>query len=111
MKRVSMTSTISVQTDQDISLSIIIGDAQIGGSYVQLGDTKKGEGQISALSLGTGAEVTGKTLEMKSVVTDVNDSTNHTSITYRIAAQELTQTATVDQQGDSVIYRATIRFI
>ena len=113
MKRVSMSATISVQSNQEILLSIVVGDAQIGSSYVQLeGDKdKKGEGQISNLALGTGEEVRGKTLAVKSVVTDVNDATNSTSITYRVGGQELSQTATVDQEGDSVIYRATIQFV
>ena len=110
MKRVSMSATISVEPDQEISLSIVVGDAQIGSSYVQLDGDKKGEGQISDLALGAGQEVKGKTLAVKSVVTDVNDATNNTSITYRVGGQELSQTATVDQEGDSVIYRATLQF-
>ena len=106
-----MSATISVQSNQEILLSIVVGDAQIGSSYVQLEGDKKGEGQISNLALGTGEEVRGKTLAVKSVVTDVNDATNSTSITYRVGGQELSQTATVDQEGDSVIYRATIQFV
>jgi hypothetical protein len=110
VKRVSMSATISVQSAQEVSLSIVVGDAQIGSSYVQLDGVKKDDGQISDLALGKGADVKGKTLAIKSVVTDVNDATNNTSITYHVGGQELSQTATVDQEGDSVVYRATIQF-
>ena len=57
VKRVSMSATISVQSNQEILLSIVVGDAQISSSYVQLEGDKNGEGQISNLALGTGKAV------------------------------------------------------
>jgi hypothetical protein len=111
MKRVSMNASVPVADDEEVLLSIVVGDAQLGASRVLLGTTQVGLGQIADLSLGLGSAVRGQTIKIKSVVTDVNDATNHTSITYRVGAQELSQTATVDEQGDSVIYRATIQLV
>lgn len=114
MKRVQMETDYKVATDS-VKLSIVIGDAQIGSSLVLLDQSELGRGEINAVAVGAGPQIRGKTLSVKSVVTDVNDATNHTSITYRLsggaADQAFSQSATVDAEGDSVIYKATIHLV
>ncbi|MGH7323702.1 MAG: hypothetical protein ACREJ9_03540 [Candidatus Rokuibacteriota bacterium] len=97
----------------DITLSIVIGDGQLGSSRVSLGGKVLGQGDaIKNLPLGKGSKLAGKALSVKSVVTDVNDQTNHTSITYSLrggaAPADYELNATVTDEGDSIIYRATI---
>jgi len=111
MKRVSIDTTYRV-AQGTVRLSITIGDAQIGGSVVHLGDRELAIGDISNLTIGTGSALKGQTLSIKSVVTDTNDATNRTSVSYRLTGgktdQSFSQTATVDEDGDSVVYRATV---
>jgi hypothetical protein len=96
-------------------LSVVVGDAQIGASIVKLGKKTLGTGTITDLVLGAGPALRGKPLYVKSAVTDVNDSTNHTSLTYRFrsgsAIREYVSMASVDVEGDSVIYRAKFNLV
>ena len=94
-----------------LKLTIIIGDAQLGSSRVVLGDKELARGEIKDLPIGDGSVIAGKTLFIKSVVTDVNDKTNHTSITYVLRGgkedKEYVLSEDVGKEGGSMIYRAT----
>ena len=94
----------------NVTLTIIIGNAQLGSSLVKVNNEEIGRGQISDLSIGSGVIIAGKTLSIKSVVTDVNDKTNLTSIRYILkggkADKEFDLNATVNEEGASIIYRA-----
>ena len=97
-----------------VTLDIVVGDGQIGASVVKLNQKEIARDQILGLNLGEGNTLTGKTITVKSVVTDVNDATNKTSISYifkRGVKQIFQSKAEVDQNGDSIIYRALFRFI
>ena len=113
MKRVSMESTYTVP-DGDVHLTIVFGDAQIGSSIVYLNDAPLRDGKIDALPIPIPPDKTSH-LHVKSVVTDVNDKSNHTSITYTLSAgaasQTYSQNATVDREGDSIIYRAHLEMV
>ncbi len=98
-----------------VTLSIVYGDAQLGSSLVKLDDERLAKGSdITDLSIGDGPAIAGKKLRLKSVVTDVNDMTNHTSVTYVLKGgkedREFSYDCTVQQEGDSAIYRGTIGF-
>lgn len=100
--------------DDPVRISILIGDGQFGTSVMWIGERIFGPGDIANVVLGDGADLTGETLVIKSIVTDINDQTNHTSVTYDldggpVAANHVVE-AVVDQEGDSVIYRTRIRF-
>lgn len=114
MKTVDLRADYEVGT-KPVSLTILIGDAQIGSSIVKLNSVEKGRGDIDALPLGSGPSIKGKPLTTKSVVTDVNDMTNKTIVTYQLSGgkrdQEFTSSATVDEEGDSIIYRALFNLI
>jgi hypothetical protein len=100
----------------DIALTLSIGDGQLGSSRVLLGTKVLGQGDdITNLLIGKGPKLAGKSIDVKTVVSDVNDQTNHTSLTYSLrggpAPADYQLSATVAEEGDSVIYRATIRFV
>src|SRR5262245_26111100 len=99
----------------DVLLDIVIGDAQIGSSVVSLEGVKVASGQVAALNLGKGSEIAGKTVKIKSVVTDVNNSSNKTSITYRFScggdAHSFQSKAEVDDDGDAIVYRAEFKLL
>lgn len=115
-KSVTSSTTCAV-ADGDVSLSIVVGDAQMGSSVVRRGD-ERGEvlaiGDVADLALGTGAALRGTAVYVKSIVTDINDATNFTSITYQFRSGGTTTplelSAAVDAEGESVVYRMTIAF-
>jgi hypothetical protein len=98
----------------DVRISIRIGDGQFGTSFMTLADRTFGPGDIEDVMLGPGPELTGLELLVKSIVTDVNDMTNRTSISYELAGGEAPAShvlvASVDEDGGSVVYRTRIRF-
>ena len=111
----AVTFETSYQVGKDpVTLSIIIGDAQLGDSIVRLGKTVLGQGDIENLPVGKGPALAGKTLNIKSVVTDVSDKTNRTSIRYALAGGTVPGTfdlnAMVSEEGASIIYRTQIHF-
>jgi hypothetical protein len=101
----------------DVSLSIVIGDAQMGSSVVRRGN-EAGEvlaiGDVAALPLGPGDALRGGAVYVKSIVTDINDASNFTSITYLVhdggATTPVELNGAVDEEGGSVVYRMTITF-
>jgi hypothetical protein len=70
--------------NQNVVLTITIGNAQIGGTRVrwQNSDSNVAKGKIVNLDLGKGSGVLGKTLELYTNILDVNPSTNGVVVTY-----------------------------
>lgn len=101
--------------DGEVKLTVVIGDAQLGSSVANVGGKEIGRGALTNLAVGKGAKLRGKSLRVKTVVTDVSDKTNRTSVTYELkgGAQpaEFSLEGTVAEEGDSIIYRASIDFI
>jgi hypothetical protein len=95
----------------NVKFDIVIGNAQIGASVIKLNKTEIARGEIRGLDLGAG--LAGKTLTIKSVVSDVNDATNRTSIKYVFKrgsdVQEFQSKAEVEKNGESIIYRALFK--
>ncbi len=114
MKVINLVADYEVASGQ-VTLSVIVGDAQIGSSVVKLGSREVARGVIADAPIGVGAEIRKQPLFLKSVVTDVNDSTNHTSVTYALRGgrkdQQFLSAGTVDQNGDSIIYRAKFNLV
>jgi len=98
-----------------ITLSVIIGQAQLGRSVVKLeGEVVRRGINIRRAEIAAGGELTGKVLTIKSVVTDVNDKTNRLSVRYELdgGPEPLVEDVEtiVEQEGDSAIFRMTITF-
>jgi len=94
----------------DLLLSVVIGEGQLGSSLVRLGERELAIGDVSRLKVGKGSTIAGKQLYIKTVVTDVNDQTDRTSVRYELQGGEVQKVidleASVDEEGGSVIYRA-----
>ena len=95
----------------DVTLTVVIGEGQLGSSLVKVGEKQLTIGDVTKLKVGKGSAVAGKDLFIKTVVTDVNDKTDRTSVRYELKGGTVDKTfdldATVDEEGGSVIYRAT----
>ena len=100
--------------DNTVSLTIIIGDAQIGGSSVKVDDKPVGSpGAIKKLKLGKGKDLPAKTVEVKTLVADVSDTTDQTSVTYVLDGAEPAKVIArrkVQNNGDGILYRAKLTF-
>lgn len=102
----------------DVTLSIDIGEGQLGDSVVRLQGkdiTPKDTAHIRNLPIGGGAKLTGQALGIKTIVSDVNDSTNKTSVRYRLEGGktpgQYELRADVAEEGDAVVYHVTIHFV
>lgn len=114
MKIVDLMTSIKAG-EAEVSLDVILGDAQLGSSAVKLGDQLIAKGERISCNLGHGSTLVGRVLTTKSNVTDVNNSTNKTSVEYIFHGSNGTQTflskSEVDQNGDAIVYRSAFTFI
>jgi len=98
-----------------VVLRIIIGEGQFGSSVVNLGTEEIASGGVAMLRVGDGPSLAGQRLKVASTVTDVQRSTNRTSITFELdggpvpSSHELNRE--VDKEGGSVLYIATFDFV
>ena len=78
--------TYKVNSNSNVKVRVLIGDAQQGGWAVGFGtdDIKKGT-DPDAISVGTGKEVKGRTLQVVATVVDVRPETNRLSTTVIIS--------------------------
>lgn len=96
--------------DRDIDIDITIGEAQLGSSLLRLDGKQLAKGDIQHLTISNSTPLKDKVLFVKTIVSDVNDKTNLTSVVYTLRGGKIDQTfrlsVTVEDEGDSVIYRA-----
>jgi hypothetical protein len=98
--------------DQEYFLSITFGEGQPGSSALKNFDGTYITGDVENVLLGLGSKIKGKNLLISSMVTDANENTNHTSITYSINGKELkTFEDDVDTDNSSIYYTTTLKFI
>jgi hypothetical protein len=114
MKVIDLNTTYTTGT-KDIKLTVTIGDAQIGQSVALLDDVELGRGDIDGLLVGNGPAVKGKKLIIKTLVTDVNPRTNDMSVTYELSGgkidHDFESVGKVDNEGESMVFRATFSLI
>jgi len=95
----------------EVKLRLIVGEGQIGTSLVILGDRELASGNVMVVSLGSGSDLAGQTLRVKTTVNDVQRTTNRTSMTYIFeggsSPKEILAKEDVDEEGDLVQYIAT----
>lgn len=106
----------SLETDYHVGagsiiLTITIADGQVGGSVVRLGNKELAMGDVKRVRIGSGASVKGKALLVKSVVTDVNRTTDRICVRYELKGgtedRAFDLDASVKRKGSAVTYRAT----
>ncbi len=83
-KRAEDLKVIKVSPDEFVSLSVIIGNAQIGSSSVKFkfSSVILAKGEIKDLVIGKGKDVIGKILRVATRVLDANSATNKVIITH-----------------------------
>ena len=97
--------------DQDIKVSVMVGDGQKGAYVIFLGKELKGTNTEAIL--GTKADVVGKTTIVVTTIIDTLQETNWTSVTVTISEGNLIEkfgpyTRQVPQNFDMVIYTLKI---
>lgn len=111
MKKVSLKTQYPVDTGE-ITINIVIGEGQLGSSVVFLDSTEIKRGDIRQLAIGKGQEIKGHKIFIKTVVSDINDKTNRTSVIYIIEGgkekYQQTLEAIVEENGDVIRYYAEI---
>ena len=102
-----------VVDNQNVVLSITFGDGQLGASAVLGAAVIVGE--VKNFAVGKGNALRGNSIDIHSVLTDVNASTNRLSADYDLTGGDHDQTvaleATVDNEGDSDRFRVIVNFI
>jgi hypothetical protein len=98
-----------------VTLTITIGDAQLGYSFVSVNGKEVARGAIiNKFPLGKGKDLLWKTLSINTEVTVVNPNTNHTSVTYTLEGGKelviITDQKTAEKFGDTVDYLRTFAF-
>ena len=71
-----------VISDGLVRLSVLVGERQFGTSMVFLNDELIANGIIEDLPIGEGGKVSGKTLDVYTLVTDIRDNTDEMSVTW-----------------------------
>ena len=107
---VSQTAFYSVKPNTPVSLSVTIGDGQVGGSAVTLSGALVGSGEeIRDLRIGKqGQDLRNASIECTTTVKDVNPATNRTSVTYALRGgkedRDFTYDVTVSEAGGRAVY-------
>lgn len=89
MVSVTETRSVALQDNEALFVSVIVGNAQIGGTYVEASSgTEKiviaKAADITNLFVGTGKTLRGFALMVRTAVVDVNPHTDWTIVTHRI---------------------------
>ena len=109
---VMLAKTYKVGT-RTVFLSLSIGEGQFGSSDVFIDDERilRTSGSFGGLRLGGGAELTGKTLLVRTIVNDTVTQTNRMTLTYKLAGGtppgEFEAKGRVKNEGESLLFEAT----
>ena len=114
MKKVEHSSSYRVGTGE-VRLELLIGEGQRGNIRATVGAKKFHQQHDLDEVLGKGPELAGQVLTVLTTVTDVNEETNRTSVTYRLsggpAPLEQALSFTVEKEGDSVDFVAVFQLV
>jgi hypothetical protein len=113
MKLVTLEASVHFKQEGDVTLTVVIGEAQIGGGVIKIDDKQVGVAPIENLPLGSGSELKGKKLLIKTIVSDENPQTNKTSVTYLFdqtgEKQSFVSSAEVEHDKDVIGYWAKFK--
>jgi hypothetical protein len=103
-------ATYPVEDNKQVTIDVLIGDQQPGGSTISLGTTEiiSGNDQLSDVSIGLGSAVRGQKIIVVSEVENKNPATNNTSVAVTVKggadSKELVQTQAAVNKGDIITY-------
>lgn len=110
MKLVTLETPVQLAMDGDVSLSVVIGDGQIGGGIMKIDGVQVGVTPVEDQVLGAASELKEKILLLKTLVSDENPHTNKTSVSYIFKQNDTEQLfvskAEVENDGDVMGYWA-----
>jgi len=113
MKLVTLEADVHLEKDGAVTITVMIGEGQIGGGVVKIDGKQIGVTPVSKLSLGTESDLKGKTILIKTIVADENPETNKTSVTYGFdqdgKQQQFVSKAEVDHDKDTIGYWAKFK--
>jgi hypothetical protein len=111
-RKTSARTRYTVVDDEDIRITVRFGNGQLGSSSV-IGPPSR-IGQLSNWLLGRGDQLRGRTIDIRSTVTDANSQTDRLVVSYTISGGEepleLELAHTVDYEGASQHFLLTIQF-
>lgn len=109
-----LAKTLRIKAGRKVELKIEIGHAQIATSIVTVGNKERIEKRRDSFSLDLGAGLPDKTVTCSTMVQDVRQETNHTSVTYTVSNAGTEFCETLDgearSEGDIVSYVVRFRF-
>lgn len=84
LKKRSEIVNLTVNQNENVSLTVTIGNAQIGGNFIRFknSQTVLAKGEVKNLDLGKGSDLIGKTLKVTTNILDANTQTNGIVVTY-----------------------------
>jgi hypothetical protein len=98
---------------RDVFLTITFGNGQLGASTVIGANAIVGD--VNNWRVGGGAALRGSNINIHSVLTDVNASTNRLNADYALSGGDHAQTvsleSTVAEEGDSDRYNVVVNFV
>lgn len=97
-----------------VELRVVVGDGQFGSTVVRLDGVEIASGVLGMLQVGKGKDLRGSRLSVSTTVTDVQRSSNRTSVTYALSGGKSTDvhpmSVDVDTDGGSVLYIGRFTF-
>lgn len=103
-------------TAANVTLDVVIGDAQIGASAVFVDNDIIHKGStVQALVVGSGPKLINKTLVIRTIVTDINPNTNHASVTVVIRGgatgpREQTLQKELSSESGTAVFTVRVKF-
>jgi len=99
MNKVELDKDFTAAADGQVKLSAIVGNQQLGTTVVKVDGTQVAKGtSIQDLVLGTGTDLNTKVVLARTVINDVNEATNVTTMQYTLT--DGTTTKTYDATGE-----------
>ncbi|MFC2142000.1 hypothetical protein ACFLR7_03600 [Acidobacteriota bacterium] len=101
--------------EDDVYVTVVIGDGNVGNSTVKLDGTLLQMGEIDHLKVGDGPELIGKVLSIRTRNTHTNNQTDWTSTSYFLEGGQEEKADTLKEQvenpGDTILYTAIYEFV
>jgi hypothetical protein len=115
MERDYIKRDYSVKDDSHVFLTVLIGNAQIGGTAVMVDGNNVVTGEIKDLYIGNGSELKNKGARITTTVSDINENTNILVVRYIVSGgikkMDEERTLTVENDGDAGRFTLALRFL
>jgi hypothetical protein len=102
-------------SDDEVRLSVLVGDRQYGTSMVFLDDELVANGVIDSLPVGSGTALIGRTISIYTVVTDVRNKKTEMSVTWVLTGGpkqlSVEKEATTSKGFGSQMFKAVFDFV